>query len=108
LQGALFQGQFHAAIGQRWHSFDTFYPAVFAAAIAQPQRPIYLVDAHGAPGYIHAYWNGLFHGMTKSDFVQLATGEHPPAGALVISCELPCHQCDLIIERASFRAYVAR
>jgi hypothetical protein len=108
LQGALFQAQFHAASGQRWHSFDTFYPEVFAAAIAQPQRPIYLVDAHGAPGYIHAYWNGLFHGMKKSDFVRLATGEHPPSGALVISCELPCQQCDLIIERASFRAYVAR
>ena len=108
LQGALFQWQFHAAVGQRWHSFDTFYPEVFAAAIAQPQRPIYLMDAHGAPGYIHAYWYGLFHGMKKSDFVRLSTGEHPPEGALVISCELPCQQCDLIIERASFRAYVVR
>jgi hypothetical protein len=46
--------------------------------------------------------------MKKSDFVRLSTGEHPPEGALVISCELPCQQCDLIIERASFRAYVVR
>ena len=108
LQGALFQWQFHAAVGRRWHSFDTFYPEVFAAAIAQPQRPIYLMDAHGAPGYIHAYWYGLFHGMKKSDFVRISKDEHPPAGALVISCELPCQECDMLLERASFRAYVAR
>lgn len=108
LQGALFQWQFHAAIGQRWHSFDTFYPEVFAAAIARPQRPIYLMDAHGAPGYIHAYWYGLFHGLKKSDFVRISKDEHPPAGALVISCELPCQNCDPILERASFRAYVTR
>lgn len=108
LQGALFQWQFHAAAGQRWHSFDTFYPEVFTAAIARPQRPIYLMDAHGAPGYIHAYWYGLFRGLKKSDFVRIAKEEHPPAGALVISCELPCQECDMILERASFRAYVAR
>jgi 4-amino-4-deoxy-L-arabinose transferase-like glycosyltransferase len=108
LQAGIFQWQFHAAAGQRWHSFDTFYPEVFAAAIARPQRPIYLMDAHGAPGYIHAYWYGLFHGLKKSDFVRIPKEGHPPAGALVISCELPCQECDLILERASFRAYVAR
>jgi 4-amino-4-deoxy-L-arabinose transferase-like glycosyltransferase len=108
LQGALFQWQFHAAAGQRWHSFDTFYPEVFAAAIARAQRPIYLIDAHGAPGYIHAYWYGLFHGLKKSDFVRIAKEERPPAGALVISSELPCQECDMILERASFRAYIAR
>jgi hypothetical protein len=108
LQGALFQWQFHAAVGQRWHSFDTFYPEVFAAAIARPQRPIYLMDATGAPGYIHAYWYGLFQGMQKSDFVRTAEDEHPPAGALVISCETPCQNCDLILERASFRTFITR
>jgi len=107
-QGGIFQSQFHAAAEQRWHSFDTFYPEVFAAALAQPQRPIYLMDAHGAPGYIHAYWYGLFHGMKKSDFVRITKDQRPPAGALVISCELPCRECTIILERASFRAYVAR
>jgi len=108
LQGALFQWQFHAAGGRRWHSFDTFYPEVFAVAVAQPQRPIYLMDAPGAPGYIHAYWYGLFRGLKKSDFVRIEKAERPPAGALVISCELPCQDCNMLIERASFRAYVAR
>ena len=108
LQGALFQWQFHAAVGRRWHSFDTFYPEVFAAAIARPQRPIYLMDAHGAPGYIHAYWYGLFHGLKKSDFVRIEKDERPPSGALVISCELPCQECDMILERASFRAFITR
>jgi len=108
LQGVLFQWQFHFAAGQRWHSFDAFYPEVFAAAIARPQRPIYLMDAPGAPGYIHAYWYGLSHGLKKSDFVRIAPAEHPPAGALVITCELPCQECDMILQLASFRAYVAR
>ena len=108
LQGGLFQWQFHMATGERWHSFDAFYPEVFAAAIARPQRPIYLMDATGAPGYIHAYWYGLFHGLKKSDFVRIAKEERPPAGALVISCELPCQECDVILKLASFRAYVAR
>ena len=107
-QGALFQWQFHAAGGRRWHSFDTFYPEVFAVAVAQPQRPIFLMDAPGAPGYIHAYWYGLFRGLKKADFVRIEKAERPPAGALVISCELPCQDCDMLIERASFRAYVAR
>jgi hypothetical protein len=108
LQGALFQWQFHFAADQRWHSFDAFYPEVFAAAIARPQRPIYLMDAPGAPGYIHAYWYGIFHGLKKSDFIRIAKEERSPAGALVISCELPCQECDMIIKLASFRAYIAR
>ncbi len=108
LQGVLFQWQFRLAIGQRWHSFDAFYPQVFAAALARPQRPIYLMDAPGSPGYIHAYWYGLFHGLKKSDFVRIASTERPPAGALVITCELPCQECDMIIELASFRTYIAR
>lgn len=108
LQGVLFQWQFHLAAGQRWHSFDAFYPEVFAAALARPQRPIYLMDAPGAPGYIHAYWYGLSHGLKKSDFVRIEKAERPPAGALVITCELPCQECDMILERASFRTYLAR
>ncbi len=107
-QGAAFQWQFHHASGRRWHSFDTFYPEVFRAAIARPERPIYLMDAHGAPGYIHAYWYGLFEGLKKSDFVRLEKDQAPPGGALVISCEMPCRDCTMIIERASFRAYLAR
>ena len=108
LQGLVFQWQFHMAAGDRWHSFDAFYPEVFAAAIARPQRPIYLIDAPGAPGYIHAYWYGLFHGLKKSDFVRIAQEERPPVGALVITCELPCQECDMVLHLASFRAYIAR
>ena len=108
LQGALFQWQFHAAIGRRWHSFDTFYPEVFMAAIARPQRPIYLMDAIGAPGYIHAYWYGLFHGLNKSDFIRISKDEYLPPGALVISSELLCQDCEMIIERAAFRAFITR
>lgn len=107
-QGALFRWQFHQAAPRRWHNFDTFYPEVFAAAIRMPNRPIYLIDNNGAPGYMHAYWYATLQGLDTSQFVRLAKEETPPAGALVISTERPCSNCQMILERASFRAYIQK
>jgi len=107
LQGALFLRQFHEAGPRRWHNFDAFYPEVFAAATARPHRPVYLIDNAGAPGYIHAYWYATLAGMDTREFVRLPKERRPPPGALVISSELPCTDCRIILERASFRAYLA-
>lgn len=107
IQGTIFRWQFHSAAPNRWHNFDTFYPEVFNAAVAQNQFPIYLIDAHGAPGYVHAYWYGLFRGLTPEAFVRLPSESHPPPGAVTITCELPCANCRMLLERASFRAYIA-
>lgn len=108
-QGLLFQKQFREAAPRRWHNFDAFYPEVFDAALARPERPVHLRDENGAPGYVHAYWYGTLRGLDPSDFVRLPKDERPPPGSLVISTELPCHgDCELLIHRAGFRAYVQK
>lgn len=107
-QGALFRWQFHRAGPFRWHNFDTFYPQVFEAAIRMPNRPIYLIDNVGAPGYMHAYWYATLKGLDTNQFIVLPKEKSPPRGALVISTELPCTNCRMILERASFRAYIQK
>ncbi|HYN85285.1 MAG TPA: hypothetical protein VER32_08535 [Pyrinomonadaceae bacterium] len=108
-QGLLFQRQFREAAPRRWHNFDAFYPEVFDAALARPERPVYLRDENGAPGYMHAYWYAALRGLDLSNFARLPKDERPPAGALVISTELPCHDdCQLLLQRAGFRAYVQK
>jgi hypothetical protein len=107
-QGAVFRWQFHRASPGRWHNFDTFYPEVFQAAIRVSNRPIYLIDNQGAPGYVHAYWYGTLGGMETGQFIVLPKEQQPPPGALVISTEWPCSDCQMILERASFRAYIQK
>ena len=106
LQGLAFQWQFHRAGSERWHSFDAYYPEVFAAALAQPNRPIHLIDGVGTGAYIHAYWYGALRGLDRSLFVRLPTDARPPPGTLVISAEVPCANCTVILQRSAFRAYV--
>ncbi|HKP45420.1 MAG TPA: hypothetical protein VJT50_02375, partial [Pyrinomonadaceae bacterium] len=106
IQGVIFQRQFHNEAPRRWHNFDTFYPEIFRAAVAMPQRPIYLIDNVGAPGYMHAYWQATLAGMDLKQFVVLPKDKTAPAGSLVISTELPCTDCELILQRAGFRVYV--
>lgn len=108
LQGAIFQWQFGRAAPARWHYFDTFYAEVFAAATALPERPIYILDAHAAPGYVHAYWYATLGRMDTTQFVRLPKDAAPPPGALVISTETPCADCRMILHRGSFRAFIAR
>ena len=107
-QGAAFQWMFRREAPRRWHNFDAFYPEVLDAALARPERPVYVRDAHAAPGYIHAYWYGALRGLDPSNFKRLTRDERAPAGSLVISTELPCEDCEMILHRGPFRAYVAR
>ena len=105
-QGAIFQRQFHRAAPARWHNFDAFYPEVFDAALRLPDRPIFIVDQPGAPGYMLAYWYATLRGLPTTQFVRLEHGAHPPPGALVISTETPCADCRMILHRGPFRAYI--
>ncbi len=107
-QGAVFRWQFHRASSERWHNFDTFYPEVFQTAIRMPNWPIYLIDNQGAPGYVHAYWYATLAGIDTSQFVVFPKDQRPPTGSLVISTEWPCSNCQMIIERASFRSYIQK
>ncbi len=108
VQGAVFRWQFHRASPERWHIFDAFYPEVFEAAIRVPKRPIYLIDNQGAPGYVHAYWYATLGGIDTSQFVVFPKEQRPPPGALVVSTEWPCSDCQMILERGPFRAYLQK
>lgn len=106
-QGALFLYHFRRAAPSRGVSFDASYPQVFDAAMGLPNRPVYVVDAHGSPGYAHAYWHAALRGLDARQFVRLPKDARPPVGATVISSNVPCDRCRVILERDSFRAYVA-
>ena len=105
VQGAVFQFQFHTA-PPRVDAFDSYYPQVLDAALAQPERPIYLLDKTPA-AYMYAYWYATLRGLDLNNF-QRVTKDAPPVGAVVISHELPCTSCEMIFERGQFRVYRQR
>ncbi len=102
VQGAVFQWQFHTA-PPRVDAFDSYYPQVLDAALAQPERPICLLDKTPA-AYMYAYWYATLRGLDLNNF-QRSTTDAPPPGAVVISHELPCTNCEMIFERGQFRVY---
>ena len=102
LQAAVFQWQFYSRANskRRLRQFDNGYPEqIFARALAQPSRPIYLADAPWIPGYIQAYWNATLRQVPISTFVLLPPDEPVPTDGVVISTEENCLQmsaaCDL-------------
>jgi 4-amino-4-deoxy-L-arabinose transferase-like glycosyltransferase len=106
VQGGIFQRQFHTA-SARADAFDSYYPEVLNAALAQPERPIYLFDKTPA-AYMYAFWYATLRGINLNNFQRSNRDAPPPAGAVVISHELPCTNCETIIERGQFRVYRRR
>ena len=103
LQGALFQWRFHNA-SPRVDAFDSYYQELLNTALAQPERPIYLFDKTPA-AYVYAYWYATLKGVSISNFQRLSRDEAPPPGAIVISHELPCTNCEVIVGRGQFQVY---
>jgi 4-amino-4-deoxy-L-arabinose transferase-like glycosyltransferase len=103
LQGALFQWRFHKAL-PRDDAFDSYYQELLTKALAQPQRPIYLFDKTPA-AYVYAYWYATTLGTNVNNFYRVPPGESPPPGAIVIGHELPCKDCEIIIQRGQFQVY---
>ena len=66
--------------------------------MAQPDRPIYLLDGGLGPSYIHALWYATAEGRSTSEFVHLQLGERPPPGSLILASELDCNNCDKIAQ----------
>jgi 4-amino-4-deoxy-L-arabinose transferase-like glycosyltransferase len=104
VQGALFQWHFYRAPA-RVDAFDTYYPQVLDAALARPERPIYLLDKTPA-AYMYAYWYATLRGLDLHNFQRANKDAPPPPGAVVISHELPCTNCEMILQRGQFRVYV--
>lgn len=121
-QGAIFQWQLRRVAASRADDFDGAYPQVLAAAIARIRRPIHLAGSdnpkdHGR--YVHAYWYGALHGVDATMFVRLPSSVKAPSGAVVISTEGDCSDCEVIMsapssvktssgERSPYIVYVAR
>jgi len=106
IQGAYFQWQFHKTAPERWYVFDArFSRKVLNTALETGQRPIYLFDPPGNSGYIQAFWHAASQGLDTSQFVRLPANVHPPPGALVISTEEECANCNLIAKSINYTVY---
>src|SRR5258708_8734410 len=106
VQAIYFQRKFRQE-GPTRHVFDTAYKEVYDAAMAQPARPIYLVDGYWGPAYIHAFLYATLQGKTTSEFIHLDDGKRPPPGALVLSSEDKCTNCQSIFHREIYMLYRA-
>ena len=110
VQGAAFQRRYAASAdsARRLHIFDAQYPnLIFAAALADPRRPIYLSDAFGIPGYIQAYWQATLQKVPLSNFVNLPVEDAPPTGAMVITTKDICTGCNILAESPPYTLYIA-
>ena len=105
LQAIVFQVLFSNSAGTRGTEFNAAYESILDQALAEGTRPIYL-DEGGEPAYIHAYWYGVQKGLDMpSTFVHVLDNEFPPYGALVISSEGSCKDCEMIAHEGSFLLY---
>jgi hypothetical protein len=86
-------------------ALDVGYKTVYDAATAMPSRPIYLVDGYYGPAYIHALWYATLEGRSTSEFVHPDKGVLPPPGALVISSESDCTNCEIILRSEQYMLY---
>jgi hypothetical protein len=100
-QAVLFQIHFWDVGPNRGDFFDSSFPAVFAAAMEQPKRPIYLIDEN----YYHTFWQAAIQGIDTSDLVRLEPGERPPPNSIVLSDERACRTCDIIVQHYPFGVY---
>lgn len=100
-----FQTVFRRDGPNRLFDFDAGYKTVYQAAVSQPIRPIYLEDGMWGPAYIHAFWYATLEKRPISQFVHLADGARPPAGAMVISSADQCQKCESIARSGVYHFY---
>ena len=91
-----------------YFAFDMMYKPAYDAAVAQPERPIYLENGQWGPLYIHAYWYAIVEGRPLSEFVRLADGAKPPAGAIVLSSNSDCQNCEVLKKISAYELYRAK
>jgi 4-amino-4-deoxy-L-arabinose transferase-like glycosyltransferase len=92
----------------RLYDFDAPYKPLYDAAVAQPQRPIYLEKGQWGPAYMHAYWYATVEGRPVSEFVRLPDGTKPPSGAIVLSSNSDCQNCQYIQKSYVYLLYRAK
>jgi 4-amino-4-deoxy-L-arabinose transferase-like glycosyltransferase len=104
LQAIYFQRVHRREGPDRGWVFDAGYKEVYDAAVALPNRPIYLSDGT-EPGYEHANWYATVEGRQLSEFVHLEEGERAPADSIVIGSEQTCSDCEVIMQSGDYILY---
>ncbi len=92
---------------KRLGEFDAHYKEAYAAAVAQPSRPIYLEDGGWGPAYIHAFWYATLEHRPTSEFAYLPPGTKPPHNAVVMSTGEPCEKCQVLKRSYVYVVYKA-
>jgi 4-amino-4-deoxy-L-arabinose transferase-like glycosyltransferase len=103
-----FQLAFRRKGPERVNEFDVPYKPLYDAAVAQPQRPIYLENGQWGPAYIHAFWYATVEGRPLTEFVRLPDGAKPPSGAIVLSSNSECQNCQAIQKSGCYLLYRAK
>jgi hypothetical protein len=103
-----FQVSFRRKEPERVNEFDVPYKPLYDAAVAQPQRPIYLENGQWGPAYVHAFWYATVEGRSLSEFVRLPDGTKPPSGAIVLSSNPDCQNCQVIQRSGCYLLYRAK
>jgi len=108
LEAAYFHLKYYRHGDDRGYAFDQAYKPLFDQAVAQPLRPIYLVDGYWGPAYIHSFWYATLEGRDRGEFVHQPYGKRPPPGSIVISTEQSCANCEMISRNGDFLLYRTR
>jgi len=103
-----FQVTFRREGPKRGYDFDAPYKPLYDEALAQPQRPIYLENGMWGPAYMDAFWYATVEGRPLSEFVRLADGAKPPPGAIVLSSNSDCQNCQAIQKNGFYLLYRAK
>jgi hypothetical protein len=113
IEAIRFQTIFRREGPKRGIFFDASYKEIFDAAVAQPSRPIYLIDGFFGPASMHAFWYATIEGRSRSEFVYLgdaAKHPSPPVGGVVISSDSDknCQRCQIIKRSGVYLLYRAK
>jgi hypothetical protein len=106
-QAICFQLTYRREGPQRINEFDVPYKAAYDAAVAQSRRPIYLENGMWGPAYMDAYWYATIEGRPISEFICLPDGTRPPSGAIVLSSNSECQNCQAIQKNGCYLLYRA-
>jgi 4-amino-4-deoxy-L-arabinose transferase-like glycosyltransferase len=104
-QAVDFQITFWRKGRERHFAFDVLYKPLYDVAVARPERPIYLENGMWGPAYMHAYWYATVEGRSISEFARLAEGAKPPSGAIVLSSNSDCQNCEVIQKSGAYLLY---
>jgi len=108
VQATYFQAVFRKEGPKREFDFDVPYKSLYDTAVAQPTRPIYLEDGRWGPAYMHAFWYATVEHRPTSEFIHLPSGGKPTSGALVISSEETCRNCEIVQRNGVYLLYRAK